>query len=328
MLFTTCPKCGNQLAPPGNHCDYCSPELKRPRRSILYALGQLLRAHWLLAAILATGTAGAVCLLAPALGGMILLAIAGTTACWALLRWAGVFRRLSRLAELPNHPPKPPPVAASEVARAGEQKVSGCGWSILILALIVGGPAIQRLWPPDPKLSTNPALAAKIAAQRQSVLGSANEQYWKDAVLRAFQQYPQPIEKTDTISSLLDHEFARQRVNLNYARGRPTAGVDQDLIQAVASWIAAQERFVQWCERNKPLLLDAAEGLSPEKLMASGEMDFMELVHQLSPEQLPPDIAQLHQIAVNLDATLVELDRMQIRLSERYRDRKFPLIGN
>jgi hypothetical protein len=200
------------------------------------------------------------------------------------------------------------------------------GLGLLVLFVFIG--MVSRVMPRAQQRLPGQVVPDLTAAKPQVDRGAVNERYWKDAVLRAFEQFPEHIEAGDTVASLLEHDLSRQKVNLDYARRRPTVGVDTDLIGAVARWIEAQDKLVQWCADNKLIMLDAAKDLSVDELSQFNDLDFVKIIELLPPDKISPEIAELHQSALSIDAALAELDQIQIELSRRYPDRQFPVIGN
>jgi hypothetical protein len=302
-------------------------EADEHKGQLLPALGFPRSTLGLFAVVVVSSGAGALCLFAPMAFGVGLFALAAMLCGFALLRWAWMTIPVKNTLAAMGF-------SSSHYSESSSQRSTNWTNAITWFLVLVVGMFVHRYRTnqriEENRMATAGAneqsrIAAAMANEQSRIAAArANEQYWQVVLQNGFQQEDLPIEPDQTLSSLLERDLARQSATVANVRQQPTIGVDEDLVQAVAKWIGAIERLNKWMERNTLLLLDAARGLTPQQLLAvPNGPDFLELAHGLTAEGLSPEIAELRSISLELDASISELERMHIRLSDRYRDRSF-----
>lgn len=156
----------------------------------------------------------------------------------------------------------------------------------------------------------------------QSVIASGTERYWAEfsKILAV------PTELTTSADAAwLDRIVARGRADIANIRKLGVLNVDNELLVASGVWTAASERMLAWLVRNKELLITLNQGrdLSDPAAEAESAEQVFALCASLPAEGLPPELAEFRTVILDVDVASGRLDELRIRLSERYKGRKF-----
>ena len=225
------------------------------------------------------------------------------------------------LSQQKHAPAAPTPPSAAGSTRQNTAWTS----SPIYWALVIGTATfLLRYLPPKPG---TPEGNREQAEKRREVISEATAAYWAETAAKAFAEAKRPIDPTQPLSAAFDQELAAAHARHAQIWRHKTDDVDPELITVVAEWIAVEQRLLEWCQNNKALLLENAQGASVAELNSLG-VSFLDIAPLIPSDGPSPEILEVRQIALDLDSAYKQLEAMQIRLSERYRDRTFSFASD
>ncbi len=152
---------------------------------------------------------------------------------------------------------------------------------------------------------------------------ASTEKYWKDCVIQTFADESATQATAETVAAWLDEFIEDGKSEVVRVRSQSTKDVDPDLVRAVSAVLSPMDRYLNWLDRHRALLIKLNEGRTPEEISQEAD-SVIDRLYEIPDSTLPPELEEFRQAVFDLDEATEKLDEMRIRLSERYKDRNFP----